>query len=141
MNRLVAIVLLLCTPAYAQVVVTAGEPSPISGVVLTAEEVATILAEKKAAQERCKVEIKDAQEREINSCTLEKTILKNQIDFDKKRIQELIKLNDVQTKEITNAASRNGDGLVYFSGGLLVGGVVVIALGAGIAYVYTQGVK
>ena len=115
-----------------------GQPAPETGVFLTKEQVAKIIAEKQAAQEICKIEKEAAVSIEKNKCEYEKNLLKNELSYEKTKNEEISRLRDVQEDKLYDAVSDSGDNLYWFVGGLVTGTVITTASAVGIIFVINQ---
>jgi hypothetical protein len=129
--------LFLSNTSYAQTAVAAGQPSPADGIFLTKKEAAKVIAEKKAAEEICKITIEENTQVLKTKCDYDKSILQNEVDYEKNKFIEISKLRDVQDKDLQQRIADSGDNLYYFLGGLAVGTVVVGAITVG-AFVYVN---
>lgn len=127
--RILCIVLsfLLSANSLAQTAVAKGQPSPADGVFLTKEEAAKILADKQAAAEICKINSEAAVEKEKNKCDLDKGLLKNELELEKKKFDEINRLRNEQDKVFLDRIDDGGDNAYYFFGGLAVGAIVSTA--------------
>lgn len=119
--------LTLSSICFAQTAVEKGQPSPDDGVFLTNEEAAKILAEKEACEKRCQVNIETEVEKQKTNCETEKNLLKNELDFQKNKFDEIIALRDKQEEELIRKIKEQNNGLYWFLGGAAVG----IAVAAG----------
>ena len=131
------ICLFLSNISYAQTAVREGQPSPADGIFLTKEEAAKVIAEKMAAEQTCKITIEENAQILKTKCEYDKTILQNEVNFQKNKFTEINKLRDVQDKNLQQRVADSGDNLSYFLGGLAVGTVIVGAATIS-AYVYIQ---
>ena len=131
------ICLFLSNISYAQTAVAEGQPSPADGIFLTKEEAAKIIAEKMVAEQTCRATIEENAQVIKTKCEYDKTILQNEVDFQKNKFTEINKLRDVQDKNLQQRVADSGDNLSYFLGGLALGTVIVGAATIS-AYVYTQ---
>jgi hypothetical protein len=131
------ICLFLSNISYAQTAVAKGQPSPADGIFLTKEEAAKIIAEKMAVEQTCRRTIEENAQLLKTKCEYDKTILQNEVDFEKNKFTEINKLRDVQDKNLQQRVADSGDNLSYFLGGLALGTVIVGAATIS-AYVYTQ---
>ena len=122
----------------AQVALEKGQPAPETGVFLTKEQAAKIIAEKQAAQEICKIEKEAAVSTEKNKCEYEKNLLKNELSYEKTKNEEISRLRDVQEDKLYDAVSDSGDNLYWFVGGLVTGTTIATASAVGIIFVINQ---
>ena len=101
--------LTLSSVCYAQTAVEKGQPSPDDGVFLTNEEAAKIIAEKEAAQKRCDIKVETEVEKQKVNCQYEKNLLKNELDFQKKKFDEITLLIKEDFYEHSYIFSEKGD--------------------------------
>lgn len=113
--------LMLSNTSLAQVAIVKGQPAPADGILLTKEEAAKILAEKQAAEEICRVNSEASLEKEKAKCELTSGLLKNELELEKKKFDEINKLRNEQDKVFMDRIDDSGDNTYYFFGGLAVG--------------------
>lgn len=123
--------LTLSSVCFGQTAVERGQPSPDDGVFLTNEEAAKIIAEKEAAEKRCLLRIESAVGTEKINCELDKSSLKNELEFQKNKFDQIIALRDKQEEELIKKIKEENNGLYWFFGGAAVG----IAIAAGTLFV------
>jgi len=123
----IAFSFILSANSLAQTPVGKGQPSPTDGIFLTKEEAAKILAEKQAAAEICRINMEAAVEKEKNKCDLDRGLLKNELELEKKKFDEINRLRNEQDKVFLDRIDDGGDNAYYFFGGLAVGAVVSTA--------------
>lgn len=101
-----------------------GEKSPIDGVLLTPQEVAEIVAQKKFAEEQKKIEIE--KERRVTEATLKfrEDLLQNQRQLDRERFTAEISARDKKIDDLESSAKTKN----YVFGIAL--GVLVAGFGA-----------
>ena len=119
-----ALSFILSGTSLAQTAVAKGQPSPAEGIFLTKEEAAKILAEKQAAAEICRINSEAAIEKEKAKCGFDKGLLQNELDFEKKKFDEITRLRNAQDKVFLDRVDDSGDNTYYFFGGLALGAVV-----------------
>lgn len=132
-GRAVVVVSLLSTSSvYAeQPIVTPlkkGDPAPFSGVLLTPEAVAKIVAESESCDKRVKAEADHA--REVQKAIDEKTLADAKADAerDRKVFQAGIQSRDGQIKDLTTALSKSEQARSYtwlYAGGGALAGIVL----------------
>ena len=81
----IAFSFILSANSLAQTAVAKDQPSQADGIFLTKEEAAKILAEKQAAEEICRINSEAVVEKEKNKCVLDKGLLKNELELEKKK--------------------------------------------------------
>jgi len=123
----IAFSFILSANSLAQTAVVKDQPSPADGIFLTKEEAAKILAEKQAAAEMCKINSEAALEKQKNKCDLDRDLLKNELELEKKKFDEINRLHNEQEKVLLERISDGGDNTYYFFGGLAVGAIVSTA--------------
>jgi len=123
----IAFSFILSANSLAQTAVVKEQPSPADGIFLTKEEAAKILAEKQAAAEMCKINSEAALEKQKNKCDLDRDLLKNELELEKKKFDEINRLHNEQEKVLLERISDGGDNTYYFFGGLAVGAIVSTA--------------
>jgi hypothetical protein len=119
-----ALLFIFSGTSFAQTAVVKGQQCPADGIFLTKEEAAKILAEKQAAAEICRINNEASVEKEKTKCGFEKGLLQNELDFEKKKFDEIIGLRNAQDKVFLDRIDDGGDNTYYFFGGLALGAVV-----------------
>lgn len=130
--------ILFANNSFAQVALEKGQPAPESGVFLTKEQAAKILADKEFAQQVCKINQEAAISTEKNKCYFDKELLKNELSFEKSKYDEISKLRDVQESRLYETVSDSGDNLYWFIGGIAAGATVAAAASVGIVVFINQ---
>ena len=130
--------LLFANTSFAQVPIEKGQPAPETGVFLTKEQVAKILAEKQAAAEICKINQEAAVSLEKNKCEYEKNLLKNELSYEKSKYEQISKLRDVQEDRLYETVSDSGSNLYWFTGGVVAGAATAAAVSISIVLVINQ---
>jgi G3E family GTPase len=120
----IAFSFILSANSLAQTAVAKDQPSPADGIFLTKEEAAKILAEKQAAAEICRINSEAVVEKEKNKCVLDKGLLKNELELEKKKFDEISRLRNEQDKVLLDRIDDGGDNAYYFFGGLAIGAVI-----------------
>lgn len=141
MNKFIALILIFSCSVHAQVPVNAGEQVPADGIFLTAKDTATIIAEKRAAVQRCQVKWKKEYDILLQECEYEKELLRNEIIKLETQAGQLEELNDTQQKKIEELMSSGSNNLVYFSVGLAAGIISAIVVGLVSIYTYNEATK
>lgn len=109
---------------------TKGQPAPFSGVLLTPEAVAKVIAEAQDCPKRIKVEADHA--RDVQKAEDDKVLAdaKADAEHDKKILQAGITSRDGQIKDLTTALQKSEDARkntwLWVGGGTLVGVLVTI---------------
>lgn len=132
------ITILFSNNLFAQVAIEQGEPAPETGIFLTKEEAAKVIAEKKAAEQICKINQEAAIQIEKNKCSYEKNLLKNELSYEKIKYKEINNLRDVQERRLFETLSDGGDNLYWFIGGLAAGATVTAAAAIGVVVLANQ---
>ncbi len=125
--------------SLAQTAVAKGQPSPEDGIFLTKEQAAKILADKAAAEKICKIEKEAAVEVEKNKCSLDNGLLKNELELEKKKFDEINRLRNEQDKVFLDRIDDGGDNTYYFFGGLAAGAIITGAAIVGTIVLVKQG--
>lgn len=141
MNKFIAFMLIFSCSAYAQVPLNAGEQVPGDGIFLTTKDSATIIAEKRAAVQRCQVKSKKEYDILSQECEYEKELLRNEITKLETQAGQLEKLNDSQQKKIEELMSSGSNNLLYFSVGLAAGVLSSLIIGLTSMYAYHEATK
>jgi hypothetical protein len=132
------ILCLLSNGSLAQVALEKGQQAPETGVFLTKEQAAKIIAEKQAAAEICKINQDAAVSLEKNKCDYEKNLLKNELSYEKSKFDEISKLRDVQEERLYETLSDSGSNLYWFVGGVAVGTTIATAGAISIVFFVNQ---
>lgn len=122
----------------AQVALEKGQPAPETGIFLTKEQAAKILADKQAAEQICKIEKEAAVAIEKNRCEYDKNVLKNELSYEKTKFEEINRLRDVQEKRLYETVSDSGDNLYWFVGGIAIGATISATAAVGIVVFINQ---
>jgi hypothetical protein len=130
--------LLLSTSVLAQTAVPKGQPVPEEGIFLTKEQAAKIIAEKQAIEQTCKINQEAALEQSKIKCEYEKGLLKNELDYEKSKYNEINKIRDVQEEKLYDAVSDSSSNIYWFIGGVAVGAVTTAAASVGIVILINQ---
>jgi hypothetical protein len=133
--------LILClfsNGSLAQVALEKGQPAPETGVFLTKEEAAKVIAEKQVATEICKINQDAIVSLEKNKCEYEKNLLKNELSYEKSKYDEISKLRDVQEDKLYETISDSGSNLYWFTGGVVAGAATAAAVSISIVLVINQ---
>lgn len=133
--------LILClfsNGSLAQVALEKGQPAPETGVFLTKEEAAKVIAEKQVAEEICRINQGAAVSLEKNKCEYENNLLKNQLSYEKSKYDEISKLRDVQEDRLYETISDSGSNLYWFAGGVVAGAATAAAVSISIVLVINQ---
>jgi hypothetical protein len=118
------LLLLLSKVSFAQIPVVEGQPSPEDGIFLTKEQAAKILSEKQAAEKICKINSEAETDKQKAKCDFDKALLNNELQFEKKKFDEILKLRDGQDKILYDRIDDAGTNPYYFFGGVATGTVV-----------------
>jgi hypothetical protein len=137
-NLLLITCLLFSLKSSAQVALSKGQPAPEDGVFLTKEQAAKVLAEKKAAEEICKINQQAAVAVEKNRCEYDKNLLKNELSYEKTKYDEISKLRDVQEGRLYETVSDSGDNLYWLIGGIAAGAAITATSAVGIVFFINQ---
>ena len=129
---------LLSSTSYAQVSLEKGQPAPETGIFLTKEQAAKVIAEKQAAEQICKINQDAAVEQSKAKCEFEKGLLNNELFYEKSKFTEISKLRDVQDEKLYSRISDSGDNLYWFIGGIAAGATVAAAASVGIVVFINQ---
>jgi hypothetical protein len=130
--------LLFCSTSLAQVSLAKGQPAPEDGIFLTKEQAAKILAEKQAAEQICKINQEAAVAVEKNKCDYDKNLLKNELNYEKTKYEQISKLRDVQEERLYETVADSGDNLYWFVGGITIGATAAAATAVGIVILINQ---
>jgi hypothetical protein len=130
--------LLFCSTSLAQVSLEKGQPAPESGIFLTKEQAAKVIAEKQAAEQICKINQESAVEQSKAKCEFDKGLLKNELSYEKSKFTEISKLRDVQDEKLYDRISDSGDNLYWFAGGIVAGAATAAAVSISIVLVINQ---
>ena len=129
---------LLSSGSLAQVALEKGQPAPETGVFLTKEQAAKVIAEKQTAAEICRINQDAAVSLEKNKCEYEKNLLKNELSYEKSKYDEISKLRDVQEDRLYDTISDSGSNLYWFVGGVVAGAATATAVSISIVLVINQ---
>jgi hypothetical protein len=129
---------LLSSGSLAQVALEKGQPAPETGVFLTKEQAAKVIAEKQTAAEICRINQDAAVSLEKNKCEYEKNLLKNELSYEKSKYDEISKLRDVQEDRLYDTISDSGSNLYWFVGGVVAGAATAAAVSISIVLVINQ---
>lgn len=129
---------LLSSGSLAQVALEKGQPAPETGVFLTKEQAAKVIAEKQTAAEICRINQDAAVSLEKNKCEYEKNLLKNELSYEKSKYDEISKLRDVQEDRLYDTISDSGSNLYWFVGGVVAGAATAAAVSISIVLVVNQ---
>jgi hypothetical protein len=129
---------LLSSGSLAQAALEKGQPAPETGVFLTKEQAAKVIAEKQTAAEICRINQDAAVSLEKNKCEYEKNLLKNELSYEKSKYDEISKLRDVQEDRLYDTISDSGSNLYWFVGGVVAGAATAAAVSISIVLVINQ---
>lgn len=132
------ILCLFANSSLAQVALEKGQPAPETGVFLTKEEAAKVIAEKQVIEEICRINQNAAVSLEKNKCEYEKNLLKNELSYEKSKYDEISKLRDVQEDRLYETISDSGSNLYWFAGGVVAGAATAAAVSISIVLVINQ---
>lgn len=120
----------MSSQALGQVAIDKGEEVPEDGVFYTNSQAAQLIAERKAAKERLKVEL-DSQKQELEVvCEGEKKIKDLYLDMEKERSKLLSDLKDKQIENLYGQLEKesNDYSMLWFAGGATVGAIASVAI-------------
>lgn len=137
-NLLLITCLLFSLKSSAQVALSKGQPAPEDGVFLNKEQAAKVLADKKAAEEICKINQEAAIAVEKNRCEYDKNLLKNELSYEKSKYDEISKLRDVQEGRLYETVSDSGDNLYWLIGGIAAGAATTAVISISVVLFVNQ---
>ena len=142
MKIIMIVFLTLSSSVYAQVPVRKGDVVTVDGVLLTNAEAAKILAENSSKDELCEINTAHEKEKLSAVCALEKKNLEITISSQREQHVALDKIKDAEIgrlyKHIEKYDESSGNGAYWFSGGLVVGGIVAVITSVAIFFAATQ---
>lgn len=131
--------LTLSSVCFAQVPIEKGQPAPENGVFLTNNQAAKLIAEKNAADKICEVNKTYAVEIEKQQCILDKKTLQNEVDYQKNKFDQIIKIRDENEKELYRKIGDGGNNLYWFAGGIAAGATTVVVSVATVYMIMNSG--
>lgn len=132
------ITLLFAQTSFAQTAIEKGQPAPETGVFLTKEQAAKILADRETAEKICKINQDAAVAVEKNKCEYDKSLLKNELNYEKTKYEQISKLRDVQEERLYDSIADSADNLYWFVGGITIGATAAAATAVGIVIIINQ---
>lgn len=135
---LLVLVVLFSSKLLAQTPIEQGQPAPESGIFLTKEQAAKIIAEKKAIEETCKINCDANIETQKTKCEYEKALLNTQLDYEKSKFDQINKLRDSQDEKLYDTIGDSGDNMSWFIGGIAAGVITTAALSVSIIIFVNQ---
>lgn len=131
--------LTLSSVCLAQVPIEKGQPAPENGVFLTNNQAAKLIAEKNAVDKICEVNKTYAVEIEKQQCVLDKKTLQNEVDYQKSKYDQIIKIRDENEKDLYRKIGDGGNNLYWFAGGIAAGATTVVVSVATVYLIMNSG--
>ncbi|MCW4031012.1 MAG: hypothetical protein NWE80_01465 [Candidatus Bathyarchaeota archaeon] len=120
-----AIVFLFCAPIMAQQVtpIDKGTPAPYDGVLLDKDAAAKVLSKDEVSKAECQNEKEYEVTKATTSCTVERDILKSNLDAEKEISKNLLALKNGEIERLNKHLEKASVdwGPVWFAGGVVAG--------------------